>query len=429
MALRALPAGPRGARSCGCSRRTPPSARPRPTRCSRRSNASTPTQQSASHSDSTNVLDRLALGVFVGRERELERLREAFDDAVAGRGGLVMLVGEPGIGKTRTTQELETYAKMRGAQVLWGRTHESAGAPPYWPWIQAGDQRLLATRTTCRRSSARQMTPEAINELVRIFPWLRDRSSNVAEPPPGDLRSGGRAVPAVRRLHAVPAARSRRRRRSSSRSTTCTGPTSRRCCCCSTSRASSRARACSIVGNYRDTDITARARSRRRSPSLNRESGFDRIVLRGLSRDEVARLHQGARATSSRASDVLDRIFEETEGNAFFLSEVVNLMAQEGTLTEGVDLRHRDPGRRARGARPPPQPPRPRRRTNCCRSPRSSAATSPTTRLTLLGDRDDDALLKLDRGGARGARASRRRSGGRYRFTHAQMQETLLAEL
>ncbi len=102
-----------------------------------------PAGKSASHSDS-NVLDRLALGVFVGRESELERLRKAFDNAVSGHGGLVMLVGEPGIGKTRTTQELETYAKMRGATVLWGRTHESAGAPPYWPYIQAGNQYAAA---------------------------------------------------------------------------------------------------------------------------------------------------------------------------------------------------------------------------------------------------------------------------------------------
>ena len=57
-----------------------------------------------------------------------------------------MLVGEPGIGKTRTTQELETYARMRGAQVLWGRTHEAAGAPPYWPWLQAGEQYALGAR-------------------------------------------------------------------------------------------------------------------------------------------------------------------------------------------------------------------------------------------------------------------------------------------
>ena len=60
------------------------------------------------------------------------------------RARLVMLVGEPGIGKTRTTQELATYARMRGAQVLWGRTHESAGAPPYWPWVQAGNQYAAA---------------------------------------------------------------------------------------------------------------------------------------------------------------------------------------------------------------------------------------------------------------------------------------------
>ena len=49
-----------------------------------------------------------------------------------------MLVGEPGIGKTRTAQELETYARMRGAKVLWGRAHEASGAPPYWPWVQVG---------------------------------------------------------------------------------------------------------------------------------------------------------------------------------------------------------------------------------------------------------------------------------------------------
>ena len=45
-------------------------------------------------------------------------------------------MGEPGIGKTRTTQQLETYAKMRGAQVLWGRCYEGEGAPSYWPWMQ-----------------------------------------------------------------------------------------------------------------------------------------------------------------------------------------------------------------------------------------------------------------------------------------------------
>ena len=83
-----------------------------------------PEEQSARHSDSdANPLEGLARGVFVGRESQLERLHDAFDEAFVGRGSVVMLVGEPGIGKTRTTQELETYARMRGARVLWGRAH------------------------------------------------------------------------------------------------------------------------------------------------------------------------------------------------------------------------------------------------------------------------------------------------------------------
>ena len=61
----------------------------------------------------------------------------ALDDAMSGQGRLVMLAGEPGIGKTRTAQELATLAEQRGAQVLWGRCYEEAGAPPYWPWVQS----------------------------------------------------------------------------------------------------------------------------------------------------------------------------------------------------------------------------------------------------------------------------------------------------
>ncbi len=81
-------------------------------------------------------LDSLAGGVFVGRQREMGELKGCLEDALSGRGRLVTLVGEPGIGKTRTAQELATYAGLRGAQVLWGRSYEEQGVPPYWPWVQ-----------------------------------------------------------------------------------------------------------------------------------------------------------------------------------------------------------------------------------------------------------------------------------------------------
>ena len=74
--------------------------------------------------------------VFVGRQREMAELTAALDHALFGHGQLVMLVGEPGIGKTRTAQELASQAAARGAQVLWGWCYEEEGAPPYWPWVQ-----------------------------------------------------------------------------------------------------------------------------------------------------------------------------------------------------------------------------------------------------------------------------------------------------
>ncbi len=73
---------------------------------------------------------------FIGRQQELAVLAAALDDAQAGRGCLVMLAGEPGIGKTRTAQEFASQARTLGAQVLWGWCYDGEGAPPYWPWVQ-----------------------------------------------------------------------------------------------------------------------------------------------------------------------------------------------------------------------------------------------------------------------------------------------------
>ena len=65
--------------------------------------------------------DLLTSADFVGRQQEMSELVKALEDALGGRGRLVMLVGEPGIGKTRIAQELATISEERGAQVLWGR--------------------------------------------------------------------------------------------------------------------------------------------------------------------------------------------------------------------------------------------------------------------------------------------------------------------
>jgi DNA-binding SARP family transcriptional activator len=78
-----------------------------------------------------------ARGAFVGRGRELAELMTGLDDAFGGRGWLFLLVGEPGIGKSRLAEELGARARERGARVLVGRCWEAGGAPAYWPWVQS----------------------------------------------------------------------------------------------------------------------------------------------------------------------------------------------------------------------------------------------------------------------------------------------------
>lgn len=73
---------------------------------------------------------------LVGRERELAMLRELLDDARAGRGRVVLLAGEAGIGKTHLIERLAADAAEAGMTVGWGRCTETE-SPPYWPWRRA----------------------------------------------------------------------------------------------------------------------------------------------------------------------------------------------------------------------------------------------------------------------------------------------------
>ena len=124
-------------------------------------------------------LDSLAGGVFVGRQREMAQLKACLEEALSGRGQMVALVGEPGIGKTRTAQELRTYAGLRGAQVLWGRCYDEQGVPPYWPWVQA------------IRSYVREREPEELRsemgagaaDIAEVVSEVRERLPGLQPPP------------------------------------------------------------------------------------------------------------------------------------------------------------------------------------------------------------------------------------------------------
>ncbi|WP_066370699.1 AfsR/SARP family transcriptional regulator [Herbidospora mongoliensis] len=74
---------------------------------------------------------------LVGRDDWLARLTGHLVDTSAGRGTLVLVTGEPGVGKTGLARALTATAAAMGLRTGWGRCEETAGAPALWPWSQA----------------------------------------------------------------------------------------------------------------------------------------------------------------------------------------------------------------------------------------------------------------------------------------------------
>jgi predicted ATPase len=111
---------------------------------------------------------------FVGRVQELRELRAALEEAAARQGCLLLLSGEPGIGKSRLMEELARQLPEQGWRVLVGRCWEHGGAPAYWPWTQvvrAAGRELLecvpSTPTAADPEAARFLLFDAVGRFLR----------------------------------------------------------------------------------------------------------------------------------------------------------------------------------------------------------------------------------------------------------------------
>jgi predicted ATP-dependent serine protease len=102
---------------------------------------------------------------LIGRAAELERLRRAFRQAGAGHGGVVAIVGEAGIGKTRLVGEMIVTVEQQGGAVVLGRSYESEQVLPFGPWVDA----LRAGRAI---DVLRKMAPAWRTELAHLLPEL-----------------------------------------------------------------------------------------------------------------------------------------------------------------------------------------------------------------------------------------------------------------
>jgi DNA-binding SARP family transcriptional activator len=263
---------------------------------------------------------------FIGRVRELAEFRAAFDDALAGRMRLLLIAGEPGIGKSRLADESMTLARAGGSKVLWGRCWEVGGAPAYWPWVQAlrayirdGNDERIRRELEPRAADIAQMLPE----LHELFPDLPPAPSldpegarfRLFDSTAAFLRAAGEAQPIVLVLDDVHAADK---------------PSLLLLRFLARSLHDARI---VVLAAYRDTETAPDDALSETVAEVRREPVTRAIRLGGLDVAEVARVIE--LIADTRPSDELAAaIHRETEGNPLFVSELVRLLASEGRLEE-----------------------------------------------------------------------------------------------
>lgn len=138
-----------------------------------------------------------AASPFVGRNREMAALDTAWRSSSAGGSHLVLLTGEPGIGKSRLAQELGRRVKTAGHVVVGARAYEAAGRLPWGPVVDLLRSRELEDRIA-------ELDPVWRTELARLLPELAEKRQGAPPTQSGDPTQRHRLFDAVTRALVVP---------------------------------------------------------------------------------------------------------------------------------------------------------------------------------------------------------------------------------
>ncbi len=249
--------------------------------------------------------------------------------ALAGRGGLVLLTGEPGIGKTALAREFVEHASARGAAWVWGSCWDGGGAPAYWPWVQVG--RALSRRADL--GALRDALGESAPWVARLLPELAGTLGAPAQPSELDTdQARFRLFDALATLLAVVAEQ---------RPLVVVLDDLHWADASSLLALEFVARALPdipllAIAAYRHAEAHARAELAAPLGGLARAA--TRLPLEGLGRDDVGVL-AAARARGLGAVErepippqLVTAVHQASAGNPFFVDELVQLLASQGRL-------------------------------------------------------------------------------------------------
>jgi DNA-binding SARP family transcriptional activator len=259
--------------------------------------------------------------VFVGRAHERDALMRSLHSVAAGEQGVVLVSGEPGIGKTSLATMFARAAFAEGAVVLYGRCDEDLGIP-YQPWsellshlVEHAPDDLLAAHLDARGTELARLAPDlaarppaertsssdAEGERYLLFGAVVDVLARVSARTPvvlvlDDLHWAD--APTVHLLRHVFAAATPTRML--------------------------------VIGTFRDSDVGDHHPLRATLAGLHREPNVERVALRGLGEDELLELLELTvrDAAAEERVALRDALSAETDGNPFFVGEMVRHLAE-----------------------------------------------------------------------------------------------------
>ena len=358
-------------------------------------------------------------GPLVGRVRELRALVDALSDALRGHGGVHLVLGDPGVGKTRLASALAERAASAGATVIWTRGWGRA-APAYWPWVEV-------VRGLCQDvdgASLRRELGSGADQLLRLAPELAERLPAARPPATGEddsqiarftlfdalaalLRMRSAANPVVvllDDLHAVDEG--------------------------------SLVALDFVSRMLRDACVLLVVTTHERTPERTAEAQIalanvvragQRLVLGGLTKVEVRQLIEQASGVAPEPA-LVDAVYAATEGNPFFAREIIALLLADERL-------HDPPGEL-------PLPDGVRETIRRRLEPLSEHAVGVLQLAAIIGrtfsltslarasllDRER-VLSALEEAAALGLVVAIAGRLGRYRFGHGLIAETLLSDM